>query len=373
MSDSQQFVTKIIKRPFIPFWEVLQPTVDINTCVVVKGRVPRFANQFVFNFIVGQEISTFARNSEDIALQFNPRFEGEGLVLNNSRIANHWGFEEKIRKEFPFARNKWFEVKFVVKESYIKIFIDGNDFGLYLHRIPFQFIGIFSIEGDVEVDSVVFARDVVNQITEQRVKSQMITNGNINEEKSLKVMSEPEIRQQIDHNLNIYTSNHSVVDNMVLSQKTIYNPPLPFCEPVYNSLKSGMTVTVNGQTTEDPKQFTVRLQCPPSSTTDTPDVAISLTIDFDSKQIRRKCRIDGQWVKEEEESLFFPFKRSGSKQYFELKIEINENRFIITFNGIHFAEYVSRIGDYSRSHLLEIDGHIHLIYVKFDASLVDSL
>ena len=370
MSDSEQFVTKIIKRPIIPFWDLFQSGVDINTCVVVKGRVPRFADQFSFNFIVGQQLDSYTRNVADIALQFCARFEDEGVVVNNTRIETHWGFEEKIRKEFPFARNQWFEVKFLFKESFIKIFIDGKEFCVYLHRIPFHFIGIFSIEGDVEVESLIFARDVVNRITEQRVKNQMITNGK-NEEKSLKVMSEPEIRQQIDHNLNVYMSQHSIVDNIVLTQKTIYNPPLPFCQPIFNSLKNGMTLTINGQTMQSPKEFSVRLECPPSPTTDTPNVAISLTVNFNLNQVIRKCRIDGQWIKEENENLFFPFERNNSEKYFELKIEVNENRFIISFNGIHFAEYVSRIRDYSTAHMLAIEGDIHLIYVKFDASQVD--
>jgi len=244
---SEKFVTKIIKRPFIPFWEVLQPDIDIGFCVIVKGRVPRFADQFVFNFIVGQEISGFARNCADIALQFNPRFEDEGLIVNNSRIGGHWGVNERMRHVFPFARLRWFEVKFVFKKSFMKIFIDGIDFGFYLHRIPIQFIGIFSIEGDVEVESVVFARDLINDMMEQRVKRQMISNGEVSDEKGLD-LNENDIKKQIDQNLDQYMSRHSIVDNMVLSQKTVYNPPLPFCQPVFNCLKSGMIFVINGQT-----------------------------------------------------------------------------------------------------------------------------
>jgi len=83
---------------------------------------------------------------------------------------------------------------------------------------------------------------------------------------------------------------------------------------------------------KNPKDFTVRLQWPPSSST-TPDVAISLTIDFDAKEVIRKCRVNGQWVKEETTKPNFPFKSNKSEQYFEVKLEVNENRFIVSFNG----------------------------------------
>lgn len=371
MSDSEQFVTKIIKRPFIPFWEPLRSGVDIGSCVIVKGRVPRFARQFTFDFIVGQEISLTARTAADVVLRFNVRFEDEGVVANNSRIGTHWGLEERVRKEFPFDRNKWFEVKFLIKESYIKIFIDGSDFCIFLHRIPYHYIGIFSIEGDVEIESVIFASDVINRINENRIQSRMITDGRQREEKSLKTMSEPQIKQQIDHNFNIYTSRHSIVDNMVLTQKTIHNPPLPFCQPIFNSLKDGMTITISGLTKESIKKLEISLKCPQENDCETPDVAISLIVDFEAQEIRSKCRVNGQWVKEEKGRDFFPLKKNKQNQYFELKISVNENRFAISFNGQHYAEYVSRIPDFTKAYVLDIEGHINLVYVKFDASQVN--
>jgi hypothetical protein len=380
MSDWEEFTTKIIKRPFIPFWELLSSGIEVGSCVIVKGRVPRFANQFVFNFIVGNEISSFARDCADIALQFNPRFD-EGLVANNSRIRTYWGIEERHRKEFPFGRNEWFEVKFLIKESFIKIFVDGKQFALFLHRIPHQYIGIFSIEGDVEVESVVFARDSINQTVEQRLKqrsNRMISNGEEKDMKrtqyisspSYKMKSETEIKQQIDHNFNVYASQHSVVDNMVLSQKTIYNPPLPFSHCIFDGLKTGMIIIINGQTKASPQEFNVALQCSPSSA-EVPDVALSLSVLFDTNQVIRKCRIDGEWLKQETDVPFFPFKNNKSEQYFELKIEVDSNRFVITFNGIYLAEYISRIADYKSANMLEVGGDVNIIYVKIDACEVN--
>ncbi|XP_054159907.1 galectin-4-like [Oppia nitens] len=369
MSDCGQFVPEIIKRPFIPFWQLLEPGVDVNTCVIVRGRVPRFANQFTLSFIVGQEISSVAHNCADIALQFNPHFDDEdGYIVNNSRIGTHWGPQEKPRNDFPFARKQWFEVKFVFKESFVKILINGSDYGLYIYRIPIQYIGIFSIEGDVEVESVIIAKDILNGFNHQKTTShKMLTNGDKVDTPSKEI----QIKQEIDHNLNLYTSRHSIVSNMVLSQKTIYYPPIPFCQPVYNCLRNGMTITINGQVFKTPKSFQVCLQCSPNSDGQPPNVAIAITVDFDNKQVVRKSRIDNKWTKNETTLQHFPFKTNTSEQFFEIKIDIIDNRFRISVNGHHSCDYISQLIDFTTANMLEIDGDLQLIYVKTDSSQVD--
>lgn len=404
--SSNDYAATIIKRPFIPFCGLIPFQTQVSSTVIIRGRVPRFAERFIFNLMVSEDntIDEYTIDNCDIALHFCPLIDiEEEVVIKNSRIKNHWGIEEKQKRNFPFARNEWFEIAFVVQPSYFTIFVNGMVFGLFLHRIPFQFINVLTIDGDVEVESIIYCKSYKNGMIEvnnnyidkvrdedktedrikgdDRIKSQdKIRAKDFKREMKVRKAIEPkpkpkpkrnrdnatqtlapriESRTEITH---YYGSEHSIEENMVLSQKTIYNPPTPFSYSFSGGLKTGMLIIINGQVKRGAKQFDLRFQkgtCKANA-----DIAMELSVRFGNNDVMRKTRYNDEWYHRQNDGKF-PFE--NGKINFQLKIRIEANRFIIYFNDEFFADYISTIIDLIDIDVIEIEGDINIHYVKIDA------
>lgn len=66
------------------------------------------------NFVAGQHAGA------DIALHFNPRFDGWDKVVFNSQQGGKWGSEEK-KRSMPFRRGAAFELVFMVLAEHYKV------------------------------------------------------------------------------------------------------------------------------------------------------------------------------------------------------------------------------------------------------------
>lgn len=66
------------------------------------------------NFVVGQSPGA------DIALHFNPRFDGWDKVVFNSQQGGEWGSEEK-KRSMPFRKGSPFELVFMVLPEHYKV------------------------------------------------------------------------------------------------------------------------------------------------------------------------------------------------------------------------------------------------------------
>lgn len=71
------------------------------------GRSDVGFHRFHFNLLCGDS------ESSDVALHFNPRFDGRDRVVLNSRLDGGWGSEEKIHK-MPFSKGKSFEMAVMI-------------------------------------------------------------------------------------------------------------------------------------------------------------------------------------------------------------------------------------------------------------------
>ena len=62
-------------------------------------------------------------DTNNIAFHFNPRFEGSGYVVCNTRQLGNWGPEER-KLQMPFQKGSLFEICFEVDSSAFKV--SGN-------------------------------------------------------------------------------------------------------------------------------------------------------------------------------------------------------------------------------------------------------
>ena len=59
-------------------------------------------------------------NDHEIAFHFNPRLEGSGYVVCNTKQLGNWGPEEK-KMQMPFQKGSSFEICFEVDSSTFKV------------------------------------------------------------------------------------------------------------------------------------------------------------------------------------------------------------------------------------------------------------
>uniref|UniRef100_A0A3B3CR58 Galectin n=1 Tax=Oryzias melastigma TaxID=30732 RepID=A0A3B3CR58_ORYME len=86
--------------------------------------------------------------SGDIALHFNPRFDGWDKVVFNAFKDGSWESEEKIRL--------WtFNPSSHVQHVLFQVKVNGKEFHTFKHRLPVQQVRAIQVEGDVSIQSII--------------------------------------------------------------------------------------------------------------------------------------------------------------------------------------------------------------------------
>ncbi|VDO50903.1 unnamed protein product [Haemonchus placei] len=117
-------------------------------------------SQFPMN---GFNVNLLKKNG-DIALHFNPRFDEKakgficgkikpGCVIRNSFVNGEWGNEEREGKN-PFEKGVGFDLEIKNEEYAYQIFVNGERFASYAHRIDPHEVGGLQIQGDVELSGI---------------------------------------------------------------------------------------------------------------------------------------------------------------------------------------------------------------------------
>lgn len=118
--------------------------------VKVQGKVPADAVRFAVNYQLGPTLNP----RDDIAIHVSPRFP-EGFITRNNIVSMSWGPEEN---EGPIwiQPGQEFEILLLCDHSCYKIAINGRHFAEFAHRVPYQRVTHLVIDGDVEVNSIIY-------------------------------------------------------------------------------------------------------------------------------------------------------------------------------------------------------------------------
>lgn len=89
-----------------------------------------------------------------VGLLINPKFH-LGLIARNSKDTC-WGIEERDGP-FPFEHASFFELLITVESDRYIVHINGDHIFDYKHRIPINEISFISIDGGVDIHSIVYS------------------------------------------------------------------------------------------------------------------------------------------------------------------------------------------------------------------------
>uniref|UniRef100_A0AC11CL32 Uncharacterized protein n=1 Tax=Ovis aries TaxID=9940 RepID=A0AC11CL32_SHEEP len=150
----EELVFRDTQPPYInlpvPFTGRIEGGLQDAHKVTFMGRVlSTDENRFSVNFQTG------ISDTNNIAFHFNPRFDGGGYVVCNTRQQGNWGLEEK-KMQMPFQKGSEFEICFDVDRSSFKVTVNGSLFLDYVHRVPFNQVNAISICGCMHVSYISF-------------------------------------------------------------------------------------------------------------------------------------------------------------------------------------------------------------------------
>ncbi|KAI4566197.1 hypothetical protein MJG53_014874 [Ovis ammon polii x Ovis aries] len=134
----------------VPFTGRIEGGLQDGHKVTFMGRVlSTDENRFSVNFQTG------ISDTNNIAFHFNPRFDGGGYVVCNTRQQGNWGPEER-KLQMPFQKGSEFEICFDVDRSSFRVTVNGSLFLDYAHRVPFNQVNAISICGCMHVSYISF-------------------------------------------------------------------------------------------------------------------------------------------------------------------------------------------------------------------------
>jgi len=110
----------------------------------LAGVVEKKADHFFINLKIG---------SSDIAFHFSSRF-GEKKVIRNSMAGGVWNDVEEKDGKLPFTKDHAFDITIVSEQDGFRVYVDGEPFTLFKHRMRPEQIDGLSIEGDVQLHCV---------------------------------------------------------------------------------------------------------------------------------------------------------------------------------------------------------------------------
>uniref|UniRef100_A0A3B3V7P5 Galectin n=1 Tax=Poecilia latipinna TaxID=48699 RepID=A0A3B3V7P5_9TELE len=314
----------------IPYLGPIYGGVRVGASVYIQGSVPENITRFRINLLCGES------DSSDVALHFNPRFDGWDKVVFNSRKDGSWMSEEKIRK-MPFSKGEAFELVIMITSKGFQTKVNGKDFFLFPHRLPVEQIRCVSL-GPVGAHSV-----------------------------CLGPLWWPSLGPVGAHSVCLGAlwgpSGGLGAPSMCPGPAPSWSPsnllpsqPVPFSTWIPGGMLPKRTVIIRGSVPHGAQRMGFNLVV-----SRTRDVAIHMNPRVQEGVVVRNAQTGGQWGSEERQLSGSPF---AEGQYFDMSIRCGNQRFKVFVNGQHLFDFFHRT-NFSEIDKLEIDGDVQISYVHF--------
>ncbi|XP_025753881.1 galectin-4 isoform X26 [Oreochromis niloticus] len=305
----------------IPYLGPINGGLREGMSIYIQGTIPKHINRFFINLICGEY------ESSDIALHFNPRFDGWDKVVFNTCQNGSWGSEEKIHR-MPFRKGEHFEMVIIVNFQGYQIKVNGIDFHTFQHRIPMEQVRGLQIAGDVSIQMINFIGGGMG--------------GGMG----------PGGYPGGDMGGAFPGSNLPG-----MSGQPVYNPPVPYSSIIQGGMFPKRTIVIRGMVPYGAHKLSIKFLVSRSR-----DVAFHIHPRFREGIVLRNSMIGGNWGQEEREMSMNPFMEG---QYFDMSIRCGNQRFKVFVNGQHLFDFFHRWQSFNEIDMLEIEGDVQISYIHF--------
>ncbi|XP_023207353.1 galectin-4-like [Xiphophorus maculatus] len=340
-----------VYNPSIPYLSPIHGGVRDGVSIYIQGSVPENITRFRINLLCGES------DSSDVALHFNPRFDGWDKVVFNSRKGGSWMSEEKIHK-MPFSKGKPFELVIMITAKGFQTKVNGKDFFLFPHRLPVERIRAIQVSGDVTIQTI--------NIIGGAGGSSSLPGGTGGGYPGCSVGQGGYPGGHMGGGCPDDMGGGYPGSNMGggfpgshlpgMGGQPVYNPPVPYAALIPGGMYPKRTIIIRGSVPYGAKRMGFNLVV-----SRTQDVAFHMNPRVKEGVVVRNSRTGGKWGNEERELSGSPFTEG---QYFDMSIRCGNQRFKAFVNGQHLFDFFHRT-NFSEIDKLEIDGDVQISYVHF--------
>ncbi|PWA22344.1 hypothetical protein CCH79_00018228 [Gambusia affinis] len=307
-----------VYNPSVPYLGPIHGAVRDGVSIYIQGSVPEHITRFLINLLCGES------DSSDVALHFNPRFDGRDKVVFNSRKDGSWMSEEKIRR-MPFSKGEPFELVIMITSKGFQINVNGKDFFLFPHRLPMERIRTIQVSGDVTIQTI----NIIGGAGGSGGGGGALPGG---------------------------TGGGYPGDHMGGGFPGSHLPAVPFGAGIPGGMNPKRTIIIRGLVPYGATRMGFNLVV-----SRTQDIAFHLNPRVKEGVVVRNTRTGGKWGKEERELSGSPFTEG---QYFDMSIRCGNQKFKAFVNGQHLLDFFHRT-NFREIDKLEIDGDVQISYVHF--------
>ncbi|XP_023965562.1 galectin-7 isoform X1 [Chrysemys picta bellii] len=134
-------------RPTVPYSTAIPGGLRPHTWVKMTGSVPETSAGFRVTFLYGQY------EGANVALLFNPRFEGAPHIVFNSLVERKWGQEER-KENSPLRKGKSFTLTFTTTAKAYEVTVNERHHYAFQHRLPPEHVRFLEVNGDVKLEAI---------------------------------------------------------------------------------------------------------------------------------------------------------------------------------------------------------------------------
>ncbi|XP_025753874.1 galectin-4 isoform X19 [Oreochromis niloticus] len=338
----------------IPYLGPINGGLREGMSIYIQGTIPKHINRFFINLICGEY------ESSDIALHFNPRFDGWDKVVFNTCQNGSWGSEEKIHR-MPFRKGEHFEMVIIVNFQGYQIKVNGIDFHTFQHRIPMEQVRGLQIAGDVSIQMINFIGGGMGGGMGGGYPGGGMGGGypgGMGGGMGPGGYPGGDMGDGYPGGMGGGMGGAFPGSNLPgMSGQPVYNPPVPYSSIIQGGMFPKRTIVIRGMVPYGAHKLSIKFLVSRSR-----DVAFHIHPRFREGIVLRNSMIGGNWGQEEREMSMNPFMEG---QYFDMSIRCGNQRFKVFVNGQHLFDFFHRWQSFNEIDMLEIEGDVQISYIHF--------
>ncbi|XP_029427194.1 galectin-4-like [Rhinatrema bivittatum] len=300
--------------PPVPYITAIPGGLRPGMLFYIRGTLAKGYTRFRVDYATGQY------EGSDIALHFNPRFDGRDRVIFNTFQNGAWGEEEK-KKDTPFSSSRPFELVVQITQANYQITVDGKPYHEYSHHIPMDRVTWLNVKGDIVLQAA--------SIIGCGVGSAGSKGGAVGIPGGLPPMVGPVCNR----------------------------PAIPFTANIPGGMIPKRTLVVAGHISSGAKSFIINLKKYSSN-----DIPLHINSRMIKNVLIRNTFLNGVWGEEEKDIQNNPLQKG---QFFDLSIRSGDQNFKVYVNGHCLFRFDNRIKNVQEIDTVEIQGDAELAYVFF--------